>query len=141
MARTDTQRAHSHGTSCSAVLDAVVQLMDHQSGPIAPGTRNGNKSHVVPLTCCVLTNQNKFNENPLPVNETLCYLAVSDSSAVENVHDYVYTEGCEPQLRDWIVSNAEILIGVAFGLAVIQLFGIVFACCVLKGTRSEYEYV
>jgi len=98
-------------------------------------------SHVVPVSCCVLTNQNKFNEKPVPVNETLCYQAVSNSTSVEKVDDYVHTQGCEPQLRDWIVSNAEILGGVAFGLAFIQLFGMIFACCVLKGARSEYQYV
>lgn len=102
---------------------------------------NGTQAAPVPLTCCVLTNQLTFDEEPKPVNETLCYLAAEDSSAVSQVDKYLYTEACEPQLEDWISQNAGLLIGVAFGLAFVQLFGIIFACCIIKGTRSQYEYV
>jgi len=100
-----------------------------------------NSTHVVPVTCCTLTNPDKFDEAAVPVNETLCYLAVTNSSAVTDVNDYVHTQACEPRLEAWVVDHASILIGIAFGLAVVQLMGIIFACCVAKGVRQQYEYV
>jgi len=100
-----------------------------------------DESHVVPVTCCVLTNKDKYDELPAPVNETLCYLSVSNSSAVTDVSQYVHTEACESSFKDYVVDHAKILMGVAFGLATVQLLGVIFACCFAKNIKSEYQYV
>jgi len=139
------QEGYSEGTESWDFMQRSFGCCGAVDGPSEWATsawynHTEDKSHVVPVTCCILKNANEFNEEPVPVNETLCYKAASDPT-FETPDNYVHTQGCEPQLKDWIVSNAEILIGVAFGLAVIQLFGILFACCVLKGARSEYQYV
>jgi len=101
---------------------------------------NGSEPNPVPLTCCVLTNDLKFEEDPQPLNTTLCYEAAT-SGSLSNPQDYIHTQACKPRLEDWIKSNTSLIIGVAFGLAFVELFGILFACCIIKGVRSQYEYV
>jgi len=103
-------------------------------------TYDNNTTIPVPLTCCTLYNPYDYDEEPNPVNATLCYNYAQNLTA-SDAYLYVNTEGCQPQLHDWIVNHSGILLGVAFGLAIVQLFGICFACMVAKGVRSEYEYV
>jgi len=95
----------------------------------------------VPITCCVLTNTDRIDEVPVAKNETLCYSYATNQTDTTTGKEYVHYEGCKPQLEDWVVGHAAILIGVAFGLAIVQIFGICFACMVSKSVRSQYEYV
>ncbi|XP_061178153.1 tetraspanin-1-like [Saccostrea echinata] len=48
----------------------------------------------------------------------------------------LYNEGCLNSLQDQLKSNLSIIIGVAIGIAMIQLFGIILAC---KSFRSADE--
>ncbi|XP_031557197.1 CD151 antigen-like [Actinia tenebrosa] len=69
-----------------------------------------NPNKLVPLSCCI--------EN---ANKTSCY---KDSS-----YDQVYEKGCISELKTF-ADNHMVLIGaIAAGISGIQLFGMVFACC------------
>ncbi|EGI68122.1 CD63 antigen [Acromyrmex echinatior] len=54
---------------------------------------------------------------------------------------HVYSEGCMMKLQSAIENNAMILGGVGIGVALIQLIGVVFACCLARSIRREYETV
>ncbi|XP_058794193.1 CD63 antigen-like [Phymastichus coffea] len=51
------------------------------------------------------------------------------------------TEGCKKQLRNKIQDNGIILGGVGIGVALVQLIGVIFACCLARSIRREYETV
>uniref|UniRef100_U5EVW1 Tetraspanin n=1 Tax=Corethrella appendiculata TaxID=1370023 RepID=U5EVW1_9DIPT len=50
-------------------------------------------------------------------------------------------EGCLPKLLNFLDTKSLILAGVGVGVAAIQLLGVVFACCLSKSFRANYETV
>ncbi|KAJ9584116.1 hypothetical protein L9F63_021525, partial [Diploptera punctata] len=74
------------------------------------------KDNVLPETCCA-------NTNP-------CY---NNEEAHKN--------GCLQLLQNEVENYALIIGGVAIGVACIQLVGMIFACCLGKSIRKEYETV
>jgi len=53
----------------------------------------------------------------------------------------LYTQGCKTVLMDFLKKNMVVIGGVAIGIAIIQLLGIVFACLLMKAIKGEYEVV
>ncbi|XP_067832797.1 CD63 antigen [Heptranchias perlo] len=51
----------------------------------------------------------------------------------------IYQEGCVDVINKWLKNNIIIVAGVALGIALFQLLGIIFACVLMKGIRSGYE--
>lgn len=51
----------------------------------------------------------------------------------------IYTRGCVQLINDWLKNNIVIVAGVALGIALFQLLGIIFACVLMKGIKSGYE--
>ncbi|XP_078057188.1 CD63 antigen [Mustelus asterias] len=51
----------------------------------------------------------------------------------------IYQEGCVSLINTWLQNNIVIVAGVALGIALFQLLGIIFACVLMKGIRSGYE--
>ncbi|XP_069762817.1 CD63 antigen isoform X2 [Narcine bancroftii] len=51
----------------------------------------------------------------------------------------IYVEGCIKSIRSWLEENILIVAGVALGIALFQLLGIIFACVLMKGIKSGYE--
>ncbi|XP_017778130.1 PREDICTED: CD63 antigen [Nicrophorus vespilloides] len=52
-----------------------------------------------------------------------------------------YTKSCLESLEDTLLTYSTIIGGVGCGVAVIQLIGVVFACCLACSIRKEYETV
>lgn len=98
--------------------------------------RTKSGSEPVPMSCCVLLDVREIQ----PVNVTLCYQAANDPN-MRNRASYLHVEGCQEQLKEWVDDHALILIGVALGLAVVQIFAITFACCLKNRVNSQYQYV
>jgi CD63 antigen len=53
----------------------------------------------------------------------------------------IYTDGCLDKLKTWVMSNIAIVGGVGCGVAFIQVFGIICACCLAQSMRKDYENV
>ncbi|XP_072032679.1 CD63 antigen-like [Amphiura filiformis] len=53
----------------------------------------------------------------------------------------IYTKGCNEKLSDLITDNIAIIAAIAIVIAVIEVFGIVCACCLIKSIKSGYEVV
>ncbi|XP_072105776.1 CD63 antigen isoform X1 [Mobula birostris] len=51
----------------------------------------------------------------------------------------IYRRGCVQLINDWLKNNIVIVAGVALGIALFQLLGIIFACVLMKGIKSGYE--
>jgi len=95
----------------------------------------------VPITCCVLSNPVHFDEDPIALNKTLCYEAgASPDPNTSPYRSYIHLTGCKDQLQNWVTKHATTLAGVAFGLCIIQIVAICFACIIRHGKKSEYQY-
>lgn len=97
-----------------------------------------NLARPVPKTCCVLEEDGKDPKNPQPVSETIC-MAEALVNLTENTK-HLYVKGCYDELLVWFDTNKIILVCVAFGVALLQIFGIIFACCVRKEVLKPVDY-
>lgn len=81
---------------------------------------NGFANHTLPDTCCKeLSVQTKCDPNSVPF----------------------FHEGCVEKLQLTIERNAVVLGSVGIGIALTQLLGVIFACCLARSIRREYETV
>ena len=76
-------------------------------------------NNTVPASCC----------SQLPVHINQC------SS------EFASTIGCMPKLFNLLDSKSLLLGGVGIGIALIQLVGVFFACCLSRAFRENYETV
>ncbi|GFO05594.1 tetraspanin [Plakobranchus ocellatus] len=53
----------------------------------------------------------------------------------------IYTEGCRASFEKYLKDKVAIIGGVGIGLAFVQVVGILFACCLARAIRKEYEVV
>lgn len=53
----------------------------------------------------------------------------------------LYTNGCKEQFVSFVRHNLAVIGAVAIGIAFIQLLGIIFACCLMKNIKDNYEVV
>jgi len=101
-----------------------------------------NVNQTVPVTCCLLKNPNVYDENPKPENMAKCQNAAKAPIPSESPDaSFIHLNGCEQQLQNWVTKHATTLAAVAFGLCIIQIIAICFACIIRHGKKSEYEYV
>ena len=50
-----------------------------------------------------------------------------------------YQTKCATYIESVIRAKAPILIGIACGVAALEIFGIIFACCLCRSIRMEYD--
>lgn len=67
------------------------------------------------------------------------YNGVPSCHVDNNCNKHRYTVGCKQRFIDLIKSNLMTIGGFALGIAFIQLLGIVFACCLKKAIKEQYE--
>jgi len=80
-------------------------------------------THNLPTSCCPTLTNNVMNS------------ACGTSTANR------YTEGCYMKLKDGLLSQLAVVIGVGAAVAAIQLIGIVFAFCLCKAVTDEASMV
>jgi len=73
----------------------------------------------VPRSCCIKEN------------------AACDTSKITDIH----TDGCVKGFVNFVKDNVLIIAGVGIGLAFVQVFGILLACCLARSIKKEYEVV
>lgn len=62
-------------------------------------------------------------------------------SQVECDMSHAFTAGCMPKLLDLFESKSLILAGMGVGVALVQLIGVCYACCLYRAFRRNYETV
>lgn len=90
----------------------------------------------VPTTCCKLSKADP--ESPVAQNSTMCQQEASVSN--QTVFTYLQKEGCYKSLEDAIKSHLGLIIGIGVGIAMLQLLGIVLACCVCRRDKDNDIY-
>lgn len=64
----------------------------------------------------------------------------STFNEVSNSTD-IYKQGCLNGFEDYLRKHIVVVGGVGIGIAFVQLIGIVFACCLMRSIKQEYEVV
>ncbi|NXW12094.1 TSN33 protein, partial [Fregetta grallaria] len=85
----------------------------------------------VPFSCCL-------RDTDQAVINTMCGQGMQAMSYLE-ASAYIYTNGCIDKLVNWIHSNLFLLGGIALGLAVPQLVGILLAQILINQIRDQIK--
>lgn len=64
-----------------------------------------------------------------------------DNTCDPSVPANINQEGCADKFEEWLKDKVAIIGGVGIGLAFIQVVGVIFACCLARAIRKEYEVV
>jgi len=109
-----------HNLKCCGSHDKKDWLNPNKTAPLPPGK--------FPSSCC-----DEAEEDAGHHNVKFC----TDKSPKTKIYD----KGCLDVLDDEIRHVFGLLGGIAIAIAVIQVFGIIFACCLGRSIRKEYEVV
>ncbi|XP_037551565.1 tetraspanin-33 [Nematolebias whitei] len=84
----------------------------------------------VPFSCCIMSKNQVIN--------TMCG---QDKQKLEynDAKEHIHTDGCIDKLVDWIHSNLFILGGIALGLAIPQLVGILLSQILINQIKDQIE--
>lgn len=85
----------------------------------------------VPFSCCIITKQKE-------VINTMCGQGIQELDYLA-AGELIYTNGCIDKLVDWIHSNLFILGGIALGLAIPQLVGILLSQILIGQIKDQIE--
>jgi len=92
------------------------------------------------FSCCGIKNATEWlpklnNTYPISccIDETTC----PNSPTASDINQ----QSCEDAFIDWIKSKIAILGGVGIGVSFVMIVGVLFACCLARAIRKEYEVV
>ncbi|KAG7495841.1 tetraspanin-33 isoform X2 [Solea senegalensis] len=85
----------------------------------------------VPFSCCIISKDKE-------VVNTMCGQGVQDLEYLK-AGDHIYTNGCIDKLVNWIHSNMFLLGGIALGLAIPQLVGILLSQILINQIKDQIE--
>ncbi|XP_077995146.1 CD151 antigen-like [Glandiceps talaboti] len=80
----------------------------------------------VPRACCIKDSD---------------YPACTRGTIKANNPDMLWPEGCLTSMVGWVQYNLEVIAGLALAIAVIELFSIIFACCLYQSIEKDASYV
>lgn len=101
------------------------------------------------LRCCGIKSADDYEKFGIFLNETLPESCCHEYEVKPNQHDdeKVCTKknaekaGCLRNLYILLNSRALLLGGIGIGIAAFQILGVIFACCLAKAFRKNYETV
>jgi len=83
----------------------------------------------VPDSCCIEDTEN-------------CGKGLADpEKSIQDVSDKIHTTGCLDKFQEMVVKNVASVGAMGVIIALIQIVGVVFACCLSKNIRAQYETV
>ncbi|CAH2217334.1 jg5644 [Pararge aegeria aegeria] len=96
------------------------------------------------LQCCGINGPADWKNNSLPIPSTCC----AGQELVENTpvtctetSPTLHKKGCLDEILTHLKPLSLLLGGVGVGIAFVQLLGVIFACCLARSIRSQYETV
>ncbi|KAK6169689.1 hypothetical protein SNE40_020684 [Patella caerulea] len=96
------------------------------------------------LGCCGATTYEEWYSKPrTPLVPTSCCIDPKSTQCEHRrqtpIDNNFYTTGCVTALRNWVKEEAALVLGVCIGIGVIQIVGIILACCLGKAIRKQYK--
>jgi len=94
--------------------------------------RDEGEGQIIPEACCMLDDFPKNGQlfTPKDVN---CISTPTTSNSY-------MSRGCYDAVRDKVLSNLQIVIGVSVGVLALQILGIIFAFCLCKAIGNDRDY-
>jgi len=94
------------------------------------------------FTCCGVKNSSEWLSVP-SLNGTYPISCCTDESSCgqKPTASDIWPNSCETQFVSWLKDKVAIIGGVGVGLAFIMVVGVLFACCLARAIRKEYEVV
>ncbi|CAH2086803.1 unnamed protein product [Euphydryas editha] len=96
------------------------------------------------LQCCGIYGVGDWAANGQPIPSTCCAgREILDNKPTECTADSpsIHKNGCLDLILSHMKELALVLGGVGIGIAFVQLLGVIFACCLARSIRSQYETV
>lgn len=94
------------------------------------------------MKCCGMNGpsdwHNITHNNTLPY--TCCPDTQNDGTCTMNTLN-MYKTSCLERLRETLINYASIIGAVGCGVALVQIVGVIFSCCLARSIRKEYETV
>lgn len=92
------------------------------------------------LKCCGVKGPEDWKE--VFKNSSLPHSCCNDISVDDQcVEEYAHKKGCLLSLQAALKHNTVLVGGFGVGVAFVQLVGVIFACCLARSIRQEYETV
>ncbi|XP_030829577.1 CD63 antigen isoform X1 [Strongylocentrotus purpuratus] len=130
---TDLQKEYNSSTSTQQLFDNMQKNLEccgrnnyTEWFGFNVNKTSGINNNMVPMSCCI-------------IQEDGCNMDVSSDPYVAGQN--IYVSPCYNALKDLLLRNIGIIAGVAIGIAVIEIFGIAFGCCLMRKIKNEYETV
>jgi CD63 antigen len=120
------------------VKDALDKAVDNYFTSEQPGAKDLLDWAQQKFECC---GRNSSTEYKKTGNITCPSGGVASCYSGDSCTGDLYTEGCQDKFVDFVKHNLAIIGAVAIGIAFIQLLGIIFACCLMKSIKGDYEVV
>ncbi|VDH99500.1 CD151 antigen [Mytilus galloprovincialis] len=86
--------------------------------------------------CCGVNSSSDWDKNGTKAFPDSC---CSDGGKATTC--ITYDVGCYTELKDFVKDKIVVIGGIGVGFAVIQIIGILFACCLGRAVKKEYEVV
>jgi len=121
-----------------ALKDAVKKYFDSEQ----PGAKDLLDWAQQRFECCGRNSSDEYGPPGSSNNSTVCPGGgVASCYKGDSCSGEKYTKGCQQSFIDFIKHNLAIVGAVAIGIAFVQLLGIIFACCLMKAIKGDYEVV
>ncbi|XP_059141094.1 CD63 antigen-like [Physella acuta] len=93
--------------------------------------------------CCGANNFSDWQTNLAYLGQypASCCKTTGCDTTFGDQNQAVYHEGCRSAFEGWLKDKVAIIGGVGIGLAFVQVVGILFACCLARAIKKEYEVV
>ncbi|XP_050345195.1 CD63 antigen-like [Nymphalis io] len=96
------------------------------------------------MQCCGIYGVSDWKASGQPIPATCCAgQEITNNMTVDCTPDSpsIHKKGCLDLILNYMKELALVLGGVGLGIAFVQLLGVVFACCLARSIRSQYETV
>jgi len=90
--------------------------------------------------CCGFEGPNDYENATIELHSSCCPKSVPEHECRLGNKQH-YTQGCYSVFLDRVRSAVGAIGGAAIGIAVIELIGVMFACCLASAIKKEYEGV
>ncbi|XP_023941805.1 CD63 antigen [Bicyclus anynana] len=96
------------------------------------------------LQCCGINGYKDWESNGIPIPNTCCAGQEVVDNKLSNCtvsSPTLHQKGCLDEILVHLKPLTLLLGGVGVGIAFVQLLGVIFACCLARSIRSQYETV
>lgn len=121
------------------VFDAI-QTKFHCCG--AASSDDWNRSTTFKLSVQAEIRTANITQAAILVPDSCCLKVTKDCGLKADHSIYNGTaNGCVNKIKGFIKSNAGVIGGIGIGIAMVQIIGIIFACCLMRAIKKHYEVV